>query len=259
MVFPAHACHGNQEKVYSAAIGSGLPHTFKDNTTSTVNDTLLLNVTTSKDGRNGSAIMRSHIFNVTVSIRMHSGHFAVAIQSPKHLLEWRGQGLCYSGCPKHAEPVDVVAERKAWCTEVASSTVLACGMRKNILNGHTESGSAYMHACCFDVLKQQDYQMVVVANMAAEDAILLGPKKPDLVRSPPPNDWLFQSSQQKAQAGSSTSTGETPPQRASPSSDSAVADGTPDEFLGSASPPTRYAVPVSVALLALTLTVLALL
>lgn len=258
MVFPANACHGNHEKVYLATIGSGLPHTFKDGTSSTVNDTLLLNVTTSKDGSNGSAIMRSPIFNVTVSIRMHSGHFAVAIQSPKHLAEWRGRGLCYSGCPKHAEPVDVVAERNAWCTEVASSTIRVCGMRKNILNGHAESGQAYMHACCFDVLKEQDYQMVVVANMAAEDAILLGPKKPHLEEVPPPHEGLFQLPQQKV-PDSSTSTGETPPQRASPSSDSPVAGGAPDEVLGSASPPTRYAMPVSLALLALTLTVLVLL
>ena len=46
-----------------------------------------------------------------------------------------------------------------------------------ILNGHRWSVLTYLDACCFDVVKQQDFQMVAVTKMASEDARLLGPKK----------------------------------------------------------------------------------
>ena len=250
VVFPAHACHGNREKVYSATVGSRLPHAFTDNTTSTANGSVMLNVTTSEDGGNGSAIMRSHIFNVTVSIRMYNGHFAVAIQSPKHLLKWRGRGLCYSGCPNWVEPVDVVAERDAWCTKVESSTVRACGMRSTILNGHGGSGLAYLDACRFDVVKQQDFQMVVVTKMAAEDAVLLGPKRPPEQRTQR-HGFLFQ----QIVRSNSTSTEEAPPQRDSPSSDTPL-PSQEEEPLDDPSSPALRAVPVSAALLVLAVLVL---
>ena len=240
--FPAHACYGNRAKVYSTTIGSSMPRTFRDNTTGTTNHSVMLNVTTSEDGRSGSAIMRSHIFNVTVSIRMYSGHFAVAIQSPKHLQEWRGRGLCYTGCPNSAEPVDVVAERDAWCTEVGSSTIQACGMRGTILNGHGGSGLTYLDACRFDVVKQQDFQMVAVTKMAAEDALLLGPKKPAVQRAPR-DRFLYQ---QRVHYNT-TATEVAPPQKGQP-----ISDSTQVESLDTSSSATLCAVPITMVLLALT-------
>ena len=49
-------------------------------------------------------------------------------------------------------------------------------MQWTILNGLGWSALTYLDACCFDV-KQQDFQLVAVTKMAAEDARLLGPKK----------------------------------------------------------------------------------
>ena len=244
--FPAHTCYGNRAKVYSTTIGSGMPLTFKDNTTGTTNHSVMLNVTTSKDGSSGSAIMRSHIFNVTVSIRMYSGHFAVAIQSPEHLQKWRGRGLCYTGCPNSAEHVDVVAERDAWCTEVGTSTIRACGSRGTILNGHGGSGLTYLDACRFDVVKEQDYQMVAVTKMAAEDALLLGPKKPAVQRAPR-DRLLFQ---QRVHYNTTT-TEVAPPQIGQP-----IPDSTQEESLDTVSSATLCVVPVTTVLLALTVLVL---
>ena len=257
MVFPAHACHGNETKVYTASIDSGLPYTFTDNTTGNANDSLLLNVTTSRDRNNGSAILRSHSFNITISIRMHSGHFVVTIQAPEHLLEHRGLGLCHSGCPQHAEPVDVEAEQAAWCKDLLHNTVQACGSRPNILNGLAASGEQYLHACRFDVVKQQDYEMVALANMAVEDALLLGPVEPATEKPQTTGFRFFQ----KVLVDNSSSTAETPSQRDSPSSDSPSSDSplTDDtlESQGSSSPPPELVSPV--ALLTLALTVLAVL
>ena len=50
-------------------------------------------------------------------------------------------------------------------------------MRWTILNGYGWSALTDLGACCFDVMKQQDFEMVAVTKMAAEDAHLVGPKK----------------------------------------------------------------------------------
>ena len=246
VVFPAHACHGNHEKVYSATVGSSLPRAFTDNTTSTANGTVILNVNTSEDGENGSAIMRSHIFNVTVAIRLYKGHFAVTIQSPKHLMEWRGLGLCYSaGCPTWMKPVDLVSKRNTWCKEVKSTTARACGIRSTILQGHGGSGLTYLDACRFDVVEQQDFQMAVVTKMAAEDANLLGSRKPE--QSTPSCRFFCQI----VHDSNNTSAGEAPPQKiefpSTPQEDSL------DRITSS---PALCTVPVGMALLALTVFVL---
>lgn len=246
MDFPAHACYGNHAKRYSTTIGSSMPRTFQDNTTGTTNHSVMLNVTTSEDGSSGSAIMRSHIFNVTVSIRMYSGHFAVAIQSPKHPQDWRRPGLCYKGCPKSAEHVDVVAESKGWCRKVGSSTTLACGSRQTILNGPVGSGLTYMEACRFDVVKQQDFQMVAVTKMAAEDALLLGPKKPAEKRAP--RDGVMYQQQVRY---NTTTTEVAPPQVGQP-----ISDSTQEESPDAVSSATLCAVPVTMVLLALTVLLL---
>jgi hypothetical protein len=166
VVFPPNDCHGNTMKVYTAGPGN-FPHTFLDGSASD-EYSIELNTTDSY------AAIRSHAYNITIAIRSAGGHLSVAIQAPEHLIVSDG-GLCQSGCPSHAQGLDVVGFGEHWCSEATRAIFLACAYRRDILNGHVEvANPSYFDVCQFDVLKDQDYQMIHINVLASQDALILG-------------------------------------------------------------------------------------
>ena len=171
--FYSNACH--EEKLFKASVGT-FPVTFTDATILSSDGMLRVEASYSEAHRNGSALIRSFSYNVTISIRLAKGHFVVTIQAPPHLL-LKDSGLCNSGCPAHARLVQMktfISELKSYCPTNYMLSLLQCSSREHVFNNFQLRGPPFLYEICqFDIYKAADFEMVLLSKLAGEDTLFL--------------------------------------------------------------------------------------